>query len=36
MEADSIGSPRATDRPCIPAGEPGLCEQQRREGKLQC
>jgi membrane-associated protein len=36
IETVSIGSPRGTDRPCIPADEPGFREQPRREGKLQC
>jgi membrane protein DedA with SNARE-associated domain len=36
METVSIGSPRGTDRRCIPVAEPGFREQQPREGKLSC
>jgi hypothetical protein len=32
----STGSPRGADRPCIPAGQSGLREQQGGRGKLPC
>jgi membrane protein DedA with SNARE-associated domain len=40
VEPASIGSPRGTDRPCMPVGEPDGREPQRRpqrgKGTLQC
>jgi hypothetical protein len=36
METVSTGSPRGSDRPCIPLAEHRFREQQTKEGTLSC